>query len=66
MRRDEQVAFTQWLAASRLHCTAYKNIELLWVRLEVARAVPRVLRWREEARREGSLWHRWRAAKKIP
>jgi len=51
MRPDEHAALKQWLAASPHHRTAYSYLELLWTRLEATRAVPRVLRWREQARR---------------
>ncbi len=75
MRRREQTALNEWLAVSRRHRAAYESLELLWLRLEVTRTVPRVLQWREHARHEASVlrklyslhglltWH-WR--KKIP
>jgi ferric-dicitrate binding protein FerR (iron transport regulator) len=75
MHRGEQAALNEWLAASRRHRAAYESLELLWLRLEVTRAAPRVLQWRERACRKVSVFHKlrplrgllaWHSRKKCP
>ncbi len=51
MSESERAELRRWLAASEQHRLAYNGMEALWLRIEAARAAPRVLQWRERARR---------------